>query len=344
MDTRTSPNRRFENIKFLYVDDEPENLAAFRIHFEDTFEILTSVDPVGGLELVRDTPELAVLIVDQVMPKMNGLELATAAKKLRPTLTCLMITGNATKQLAIESIRSHVFYEFLEKPVRFTAPEIRQLFYSAVQEHLLTKVKVDYRQGTLDLLAQLIDDKDGHTHRHSTRVTEWAIKIARKFSLSERELVMVHEGSLLHDIGKISIPDDILKKPGKLTELERKIIMTHPARGGDLLEKIPQLRELAFMSRDHHERPDGKGYPRGLKEDEIPLLASIVALADFFEALSSKRPYKDPWELADIVKEVSRLRGTQFPAPVVDALFSILEDEGLVSKEDSVGVKENSAA
>lgn len=344
MSENTKSSRRFEGIKFLYVDDEEDNLTTFRFHFDEEFEVLTSAEPVKALGMVRNEPDLAVLLVDQVMPQMTGLQLAAEAKKLRPTITCLMITGNATKQLAIDSIRSRVFWEFLEKPVKFDAPEIRQLLISGIQEHLLEKVKVDYHQGTLELLAKLIDDKDGHTHRHSQRVTEWAVKIATKFDLSEKEIVMVREGSLIHDLGKISIPDDILKKPGRLTELERKIIMTHPGRGGELLDKIPQLKELASMARDHHERPDGKGYPRGLKGDEIPLMASIVAMADFFEALSSKRPYKDPWSTEEIVKEVVRIRGTQFPEEIVDALLVVIEEEGLLSKEKIEAVTQAIAA
>jgi putative nucleotidyltransferase with HDIG domain len=221
---------------------------------------------------------------------------------------------------------------------------VKQLLISGVQEHLLEKVTLEYHAGTIHLLAQLIDDKDGHTRRHSQRVTEWSMKIAKKFDLSEREMVMVYEGALLHDIGKISIPDDILKKPGRLSALERKIIMTHPARGGDILESVPQLKELAPIARYHHERPDGTGYPENLKGDQIPLVAAIVALADFFEALSAKRPYKDAWPLPEIVAEIILQRGKQFPEAVVDALFTVLTEEGLIGREKVEELKQATAA
>ncbi|MFH1016637.1 MAG: HD domain-containing phosphohydrolase [Pseudomonadota bacterium] len=331
--TLNAKTRRFENIKFLYVDDEPDNLEAFEITCSDDFEVLTAADPIAALETVRNEPDLAVVLVDQIMPRMTGLQFAVEAKKIRPALTFIMITGNATKQLAVDSIRSKVIWEFLEKPVSFGSPETRQLFVSAVQQHLLEKVKLEYHEGTIRLISQLIDDKDGHTRRHSERVTDWSMKIAKKFDLSEREMIMVYEGALLHDIGKISIPDDILKKPGRLTELERKIIMTHPARGGDLLESVPQLKELAPIARYHHERPDGTGYPQGLKGTQIPLVSSIVAIADFFEALSAKRPYKEAWAISDIAAEIARVRGQQFPEEVVDALFAVLAEEGLIEKE-----------
>ncbi|MCB0326228.1 MAG: HD domain-containing protein [Bdellovibrionales bacterium] len=336
---------KYSNAKILYVDDEIDNLVGFQVHVEGDFSILTSEFPTKALEMVETDPDIAVMIVDQVTPKMTGLELAEKAKKISPYLTCIMLTGNATKSLAIESVRKGLFWEFLEKPVDFSSHEMKQMLFSAIQEHYLDKVKNGYREGTIQLLAKLIDDKDGHTHRHSFRVQEWSIKIGKKYNLSDHEMVQLREGALLHDIGKISIPDDILKKPGRLTALERKIIMTHPGRGGDLLESIPQLAELASMARDHHERPDGKGYPRGLKADEIPLLSSIVAMADFYEALSSKRPYKEPWEVKEIVKEVARVRGTQFREDVVDTLLEVLVDEKLISREDlEQSVKEAQAA
>lgn len=248
-------------------------------------------------------------------------------------MTMVMLTGNATKQLAIESVRTKVFWEFLEKPVDFSSPHMKQMIFSGIQEGKMNKANRDYREGAIALVAKLIDDKDGHTHKHSRRVQEWSVKLAKKFNLSDYELMLVHEGALLHDIGKISIPDDILKKPGRLSALERKIIMTHPGRGGDILDSIPQLAELAPMARYHHERYDGKGYPQGLKGDEVPLICYIVALADFYEALSSKRPYKDPWSVGEIVKEILAQKGKQFPGNVVDAMLNVLKDEGLTTEE-----------
>jgi len=302
----------------------------FRLHFSDEFEVETFTNPLEALAYVKREPDVAVLLVDQVMPEMTGLELAAEVHLARPAIICVMITGNGTKELAIESIRSRAMWEFLEKPVDFGSAVTRELIIAAIQEHLLSKVKNEYHQGTLHLLANLIDDKDGHTRAHSARVTRWSVRVGKKFDLSERELVILREGALLHDIGKISIPDDILKKPGKLSDLERKIIQTHPARGGQLLEKVPQLKELAPLARWHHERPDGKGYPDGLKGDEIPLLSQIVAIADFFEALNAKRPYKDPWPIAEIVKEIQSQRGKQFTEEVVDALFEVLAEDKLI--------------
>lgn len=326
-------NDKYQKSRLLFVDDESENLLTFRLNLEDDFDILTTTSPLEALNILQQQPDIGMMFVDQVMPEMTGIELALEAKKVNSTVTMVMLTGNATKQLAIESVRTKVFWEFLEKPVDFSTAEMKQMIFSGIQASLLQKANKGYREGAIQLIAKLIDDKDGHTHKHSARVQEWSLKLAKKFNLTEHEMMIVKEGALLHDIGKISIPDDILKKPGRLSALERKIIMTHPGRGGDLLDSIPQLAELAPLARYHHERYDGKGYPKGLKGDEIPLLCVIVALADFYEALSSKRPYKDPWHTGEIVKEILSQRGKQFSERVVDAFMEVLKEEGIATQE-----------
>ncbi|MCI5072215.1 response regulator [bacterium] len=331
-DAHLTASKFTDNI-IVYVDDEQDNLTSFEMHLEMDFVIKTFADPIEALHYVQNEPRVAILIVDQVMPRLSGLELARQAKENNPLMICMMITGNATKQLAIEAVKDNTFWDFVEKPVDFGSFEMSQKLVRGLEKYVLEKTKLDYREGTFELLAMLIDDKDGHTHRHSKRVCEWAMKIGKKMDLSKTELMRLQEGAMVHDIGKISIPDDILKKPGRISALERKIIQTHPGRGGDILESIPQLRDLAPMARDHHERPDGKGYPRGLVEDEIDLLTSIVALADFFEALSAKRPYKEPWAIKDIVTEIAKNKGTQFKGSVVDALFDVLKEEKLIGEK-----------
>jgi putative two-component system response regulator len=324
---------KYQKTKLLFVDDESENLLTFQLNLEDDFDVVTTTSPKRALQLIAEDKTIAMMFVDQVMPEMTGMELAVEAKKVNSDVTMVMLTGNATKQLAIESVRTKVFWEFLEKPVDFASIHMKQMIFSGIQAYNMSKANRDYREGAIALVAKLIDDKDGHTHRHSPRVQEWSVKLAKKFNLSEHEMMVVRQGALLHDLGKISIPDDILKKPGRLSALERKIIMTHPGRGGDILDSIPQLAELAPIARYHHERHDGKGYPLGLKGDEIPLLSMIVALADFYEALSSKRPYKDPWNVLDIVKEILSQRDKQFPGRVIDAMMEVLVDEKLVTTE-----------
>ncbi|MCB1198864.1 MAG: HD domain-containing protein, partial [Deltaproteobacteria bacterium] len=296
------------------------------------------------LEIIQSDENITLALLDQVMPNMTGLELALEIKELKRYITLMMLTGNASKELAIESIRKKVFWEFLEKPVDFSSNFMKQMMYTGVQEHYLQKASHGFRKGAVELLANLIDDKDGHTHRHSYRVQSWSLKIAGKFDFAPHEIMMIEEGALLHDIGKISIPDDILKKPGRLSQLERKIIMSHPARGGALLESVDQLKELAPMARYHHERPDGTGYPQGLKGDEIPLTAAIVAIADFYEALSSKRPYKEPWPIEDIVEEILRVRGKQFSEEVVDAFMQVILDEECIAPQKFEEIKKSVSA
>jgi putative nucleotidyltransferase with HDIG domain len=325
--------KKYEDVKILFIDDEFDNLESFALNFEDDFQILTEQDPKKGMQAALDTKELAVLLIDQVMPDMTGLEIVEMVKKQRPLLTCVMITGNATKELAIQAIKTRKIWDFIEKPINFGDRSTKQIIIGAIQEYCLNKLKVDYEQGTVELLARIIDERDGYTHEHSRRVMELSMKIASHFDISERDLVKLRQGALLHDVGKVGIPDNILKKPGRLSDLEREVIKAHPTKGARLLEKVPQLQEISFILESHHERPDGKGYPRGLKGEEIPLLAHIVHICDFFDALSSVRPYKKSWTTAEIAAEINYLKGKEFHPDVADAIYKVLVEENLITKE-----------
>lgn len=326
--------KKYEDVKILFVDDEFDNLESFALNFEDDFNILTEQDPKKGLETAINTDELAVLLVDQVMPDLTGLELVEKVKKKKPMLTCVMITGNATKELAISAIKTRKIWDFIEKPINFGDRSTKQIIVGAIQEYCLNKLKIDYQSGTVELLATLVDERDGYTHQHSRRVAELSMKVAEHFDISERDLVKLRHGSLLHDIGKIGIPDNILKKPGRLSELEREVIKAHTTKGARVVEKVPELCEIGFILEYHHERVDGKGYPKGLKGDDIPLLAQIVHICDFFDALSSERPYKKPWTTAEIAGEIEYLKGKAFRSDVAAAMYSVLIKEKLLKKSE----------
>jgi len=326
--------KRYEDVKILFIDDEFDNLESFALNFEDDFQILTEVDPRKGLDLAMNTKELAVLLIDQVMPDLTGLEIVDQLKKKKPMVTCVMITGNATKELAIQAIKTRKIWDFIEKPINFGDRSTRQIIVGAIQEFCINKLRVDYESGTVDLLARIIDERDGYTHEHSRKVMELSMKIADHFDISERDMVKLQQGALLHDVGKIGIPDNILKKPGRLTDLEREVIKSHPTKGARLLTKVPQLEEIAYILESHHERPDGKGYPKGLKGNEIPLLSHVVHICDFFDALSSVRPYKKSWTVAEIVGEIEYLRGKEFHQDVVEAMYKVLVSEKMITESE----------
>ena len=324
--------KKYDDVKILFIDDEFDNLEAFALNFEAEFQIMTEQDSKKGLELAIKTDDLAVLLIDQVMPDISGLEIVDQIKKHKPIVTCVMITGNATKELAIQAIKTRKVWDFIEKPINFGDRATKQLIIGAIQEYCINKLKIDYESGTVDLLARIIDERDGYTHEHSRRVMELSMKIAAHFDISEKDKAKLKHGSLLHDVGKVGIPDNILKKPGRLNPLEIEVVKSHPTKGAKLLEKVPQLKEIAFILESHHERMDGKGYPKGLKGDEIPLLSHIVHICDVFDALSSVRPYKKPWTVAEIAGEINYLKGKEFHPDVADAMFKVLLEEKLLTE------------
>ena len=183
-------------------------------------------------------------------------------------------------------------------------------------------------------LADTIDAKDKYTKGHSTRVARYAVRLAKELGYSEEELSNLRNVALLHDIGKVSVPDSVLNKPDKLTDIEYEVIKSHAAVGGDILSNISVLPGLKEAARYHHERYDGKGYPEGLKGEEIPEIARIVCIADAYDAMSSRRVYRNSLSSEKIREELVKGKGTQFD-PDFTEVFLRLFDEGKLQEEDS---------
>lgn len=184
--------------------------------------------------------------------------------------------------------------------------------------------------------AKTIDMKDKYTNGHSLRVAVYTAKLAREMGCSEEEVEKYYNIALLHDIGKIGVPEEVLNKPGKLTDEEFAVIKSHPSLGYNVLKDISILPELAIGAGAHHERPDGKGYPDGLKGDEIPRVAQIIAVADCFDAMYSNRPYRKRMNFNKVVSIIREVSGTQLSPEVVDA-FQRLVDKGEFRAPDDDG-------
>ncbi len=187
--------------------------------------------------------------------------------------------------------------------LKLAAEESMQLFMEAVRA-----------------LASAIDQKDFYTRGHSERVTRFSVEIARIMELPEEEVKKITIGALIHDIGKLAIDDSILKKPAILTEEEYEIMKTHTTRGYEMLKHIPQLKDIMPGLQSHHEQLDGKGYPEGLRGDEIPLIARIIMVADCFDAMTTARPYQKPAPIDYVLKVISSSAGTKYDQRVVEAL------------------------
>jgi response regulator RpfG family c-di-GMP phosphodiesterase len=279
------------------------------------------------------------------MPGMDGLTLLAALLARDPDAAVIVLTGAPDIKTAIESLKRGAA-DFILKPVNVDelliaaerALERRQLLiehrqYQALLEARVAEATRDLQQAyrdlqdtyraTLETLGAALDSRDVGTESHSRRVHGYALATARVHGMREEELVDLAHGVLLHDIGKIGIPDSILLKPGKLTDEEWAIMRRHPEIGKRLIENIPFLRGAVPIVYCHHERWDGSGYPRGLKGEEIPLGARIFAVVDAFDAMTFDRPYSRAIPFAEAKAEIQRCAGTHFDPAVVRSFLRV---------------------
>jgi putative nucleotidyltransferase with HDIG domain len=191
-------------------------------------------------------------------------------------------------------------------------------------------------------MASIVDMRDPNTFGHSRQVAKYAVRIAKQLGLAQDDIELIHKGGLLHDIGKLGIPDRILFKPGRLTADEFDIIKQHPIFSEQIVGNAHCMNNLKPILRHHHERYDGRGYPDGLQKDEIPLEARIMALSDAVEAMASDRPYKKARNPEEILLEIKQHTGTQFDPLVVDAFLEIVQEEGLSFIKNSAGENQES--
>ncbi len=256
----------------------------------------------------------------------------------------LLLTAADHIEQALEAVRLGA-YDYLAKPyseeqlfaavrraVEHRRLRVQNEFFKSHLEQLITtrtrllqntmqQLEQSY-DVTLEALGNALDLKDAETEGHSKRVTAYTLALGRAVGLNEQQLRMVGRGAFLHDIGKMAIPDAILRKPGKLTAEERAIMSTHSELGYRMIRKIPFLREAADIVYAHQECYDGTGYPRGLRGEEIHIGARIFALADTLDAITSNRPYRRANTIAAARKEVLRCAGSQFDPAIVDVFLA----------------------
>jgi HD-GYP domain-containing protein (c-di-GMP phosphodiesterase class II) len=174
-------------------------------------------------------------------------------------------------------------------------------------------------RSTILALANAIDAKDPYTRGHSVRVNRYSVIIARYMNLGKEDIDQIHVASVLHDVGKIGINDAILQKPGALTRDEFEVMKTHTTRGAEIMAPIPQMRDIIPGLRSHHERWNGSGYPDGLEGENIPLMGRIIAVADTFDAMTTRRPYQEPFTFHEAVARINELKRLAFDERVVEA-------------------------
>jgi response regulator RpfG family c-di-GMP phosphodiesterase len=324
--------------KVLVVDDELsvreilcEGLGAFGFDTVAAPDAGTAYEEVlrGGVDLV---------LTDIEMPGETGIELLARIKRHDPQLDVVMVTGVVDTRTAIGAIRQGAS-DYLTKPFNLDEVQIvvgrtlekRRLIEEnrAYQEHLEELVVERTQQlrksyeNTLRALVTALDFRDNETQGHSSRVVEYAMVVAGVLGVAESELTSIRWGAILHDVGKIGVPDRVLLKPGKLDAEEWELMRKHPEMGFRMLQHIPFLEPALDIVFCHQERYDGTGYPRGLAGEAIPLGARIFAAVDTFDAMTSDRPYRKALSIDAARSEIERCSGTQFDPRVVRAFLAI---------------------
>ena len=330
----------------LIVDDDRQvREVLHQIFISAGYNCLLASDGREGVEVFKASrPPLVV--TDLKMPGMTGIELLQQVRAVDGDAAVIVLTGAADVKTAIASLKLGA-HDFIMKPVNIDelliaterALERRQLLierreYQELLEQRVLEATRDlasaYRQlqdtyrSTLEALGSALDTRDVGTEAHSRRVHGYALATAHEHGVPEADLPDLAHGVLLHDIGKIGIPDAILLKPGPLTTAEWKIMRRHPEIGKALIERIPFLRGAVPIVWSHHEKWDGSGYPRRLKGEEIPLGSRIIAVADAFEAMVADRIYRPSLGLNKALEEIKTGRGSHFDPRVVDTFLDLI--------------------
>jgi putative nucleotidyltransferase with HDIG domain len=206
--------------------------------------------------------------------------------------------------------------------------ELGILVGEALSHHARRELAAGDSEAEIRALVKALAEADGDTYRHSLEVAATAAALGRRFGLDRVQLVEVELGALLHDIGKLRLPRELLLKPGRLNPEERRLIRLHPEWGAEMVARIPGLEAVALIVRLHHERPDGRGYPHGLTHDRIPIATRIVSVCDAYGAMTKRRPYSAPLDVDSALRELERHAGTQFDAQVVDELIAFIRRPG----------------
>ncbi len=322
--------------EILVIDDEEVVRDTLEALLGDSCRLLKAVDGTSGLAMAREAkPDL--ILLDVMMPGLDGFEVCSRLRADPETqaIPIIMITALDDRESRLRGLRAGVD-DFLSKP--FDGLELRtrcatitrlnryrRLLEQRDQIALLhEELRTSYDR-TLEGWAKALDLRDKETEGHTRRVVELSLEFARSLGLGQDMLEHVRMGALLHDVGKLGVPDSILLKPGKLTDDEWTVMRMHPIYAHDWLSPITHLSTAILIPYAHHEKWDGSGYPCGLAGEDIPLIARMFALVDVWDALRSDRPYRKPLSGAETLDHLRAGAGSHFDPALVPAFARLME-------------------
>jgi len=354
--------------RILIVDDEVEITEILADLLSEEYDCIRAGSAEEALTRLQES-EFQLVISDITMPGMSGLDMIPHVKEIAPDTVVVMISGMQTVESAIGALRLGAF-DYLMKP--FDLRQVEAVVKRALEHHDLVVAKQRYEnhleelveqrtieldkalnslegayRSTLKALTAALETRDSETHGHSERVVTYSLRLGREYGLSSEEMKALEFGSLLHDIGKIGVPDSILRKPAKLTEEEWVRMREHPLHGQQILRGIEFLQGASRVVAQHHEKWDGTGYPLGLRKEEIDICARIFSVADAFDAITSDRVYRRGKSYEAASQELDDWSGRQFDPKVVEAFHRVpkedweeLHRQSLLPKPDQFDVRQ----
>lgn len=323
----------------LAIDDEQNNLSLLNRTLRNNYDILLASSGQEALELVEKYGnEISLIVSDQKMPFMEGTEFFKKISERYPNIIKILLTGHSNIDILVEAINDCHLFQYILKP--FEPEQLCMIVENGIKKYELSASRIqilldlsELFYKTIKSIAYALDAKDEYTHGHSMRVTLYSLALAKSLNLTDGLLEEIETTGLLHDIGKIAIPEKILLKPGKLTDEEYEVIKKHPEFGENLVGGIGKLKLISNWLKYHHERYDGKGYPEGLVGEEIPISSRIIAIADTYDAMTSSRSYRGALSHQQAIDEIKHCSGTQFDPKLAELFISISDEIELIKKD-----------
>jgi putative two-component system response regulator len=325
-------NKDFQRESVILIVDDDEQIRRLiqRALSEDSYICFQASNGEEALEAL-ERENVDVVITDITMPKMDGIKL-TERIRAQYDQDVIIMTGY-TKDLTYADVISKGGIDFIQKPINIEEFLIRlkrvlreRLLRFELKEALQQQQQV--MEGLILTLSSTVEVRDPYTSGHQKRVAELACTIAKHMDLSEDHINAIQMAGVIHDLGKIAIPSEILSKPGRLSEIEFSLIKTHSQVGFDILKDINFHLPIAQIIHQHHERMDGSGYPQGLKGDKILLEARIMTVADVVEAMASHRPYRPALGIDTALEEISKNKGTIYDTDAANACLKVFREKG----------------
>ncbi len=332
-----------DNLLMLVIDDEPMNHMMMKKIFDGIYQVSSVSSGEEGLDFLQEN-EPDIILLDYKMPGIDGEETFAGMKQMDRVrgVPVVVLTADDDREVEKRLFRMGVM-DFIRKP--FDAEIVRERVHRITELHRLQNfLQAEVDRKTKDLIASIgkiqklseqiifalsgaIDAKDTYTNGHSNRVAAYSRELARRMGKKDDEVNDIYYAAMLHDVGKIGIPNEIINKPAKLTDEEFEVIKSHTVKGALILETISEMPGLSVGAHWHHERIDGKGYPDGLCGDDIPEVARIICVADCYDAMTSNRSYRKALPQEVVRSEIEKGKGTQFDGQIADIMLEMIDED-----------------